>query len=136
MRSASSPALRRALLGVLGLLLVAGPAPAQPRRARDGACKADVERLCPDVSRGGGAIHDCLTEHESELSPECREDLQRTQQRFAELKESCKDDVARYCADVEPGQGGLARCLRDHEADLSQSCKDALPERGGHRGGR
>lgn len=125
-------------LAALGLLLAAAPSAAQPRqRIGEGACKADIERLCPGVPHGGGAVLDCLKQKESELSPECREDMaehrQRAQQRIDALKASCKDDLARFCADVEAGRGGLARCLREHEADLSTSCRDALPRRGGRR---
>ncbi|HEY4185787.1 MAG TPA: cysteine rich repeat-containing protein [Polyangia bacterium] len=38
----------------------------------------------------------------------------------------CKDDMAKLCAGVEPGGGKLAKCLRGHEADLSEPCKTAL----------
>jgi hypothetical protein len=30
------------------------------------------------------------------------------------------------CTDVEPGGGGILRCLRSHEADLSGDCRDVL----------
>jgi hypothetical protein len=132
------PALPGLALAALGLLLAATPSAAQPRqRIREGPCKADIERLCAGVPHGGGAVLDCLKQKESQLSKECRDDMaahrQRAQQRIDALKASCKDDLARFCADVEPGGGGLARCLRGHEADLSASCRDALPRRGGRR---
>jgi hypothetical protein len=130
-----SAASRRLLLGALPclflLLLITAPAAAQQRaRVRD-ACKADVERLCPDTR--GSALRDCLQEKESELSPECREERRRAQQRIDDLNERCKDDLARFCPDLEPGQGRIARCLREHEAELSETCRGALPERRGPR---
>jgi len=38
----------------------------------------------------------------------------------------CKDDAARLCSGVEIGGGKLARCLRLHDSDLSETCKNAL----------
>ena len=38
----------------------------------------------------------------------------------------CKDDAAKLCAGVEMGAGKLARCLRLHDNDLSELCKNAL----------
>ena len=43
-----------------------------------------------------------------------------------EVKAACKDDAARLCKDVKPGGGRIAACLKEHEADLSQGCKDAI----------
>ena len=38
----------------------------------------------------------------------------------------CKEDAAKLCAGIEPGGGKLAKCLRSHDADLSEPCKAAL----------
>lgn len=37
--------------------------------------------------------------------------------------ENCKQDVEKFCSDVEPGQGRLVRCLRQHKDQLSDACK-------------
>ena len=42
--------------------LAADPSPGSGPRA---ACRADVERLCPDVQPGGGRIAACLTRDSS-----------------------------------------------------------------------
>ncbi len=39
------------------------------------ACQDDALKLCKDVKPGGGRILKCLKEHESELSPACKEKL-------------------------------------------------------------
>jgi hypothetical protein len=36
------------------------------------ACRADLEKFCKDVQPGGGRLMKCLSEHQSELSPECQ----------------------------------------------------------------
>lgn len=68
----------------------------------------------------------------------------------AEKKQGpCADDVAKFCKDVKPGEGRVAACLKEHEKELSQACRDRkalaaekkgkrgerLARRGGNRGG-
>jgi hypothetical protein len=43
----------------------------------------------------------------------------------ASPQEACAPDIKRFCADIDPGQGRVVRCLRDHESQLSPSCKAA-----------
>jgi hypothetical protein len=40
----------------------------------------------------------------------------------------CTDDVQKFCKDVQPGAGRIARCLKEHEADLSRACKRQMAE--------
>jgi len=40
------------------------------------ACEDDAMKLCAGVKPGGGRIFRCLKEHESELSPECKEKME------------------------------------------------------------
>lgn len=35
----------------------------------------------------------------------------------------CADDVKKFCGDVTPGAGGIAACMQQHQADLSEACK-------------
>jgi hypothetical protein len=39
------------------------------------ACKDDAKKLCKDAKPGGGRIMQCLKQHESDLSPECKEEM-------------------------------------------------------------
>jgi hypothetical protein len=41
-------------------------------------------------------------------------------------KGACKADVEKLCAGVKPGDGGIRDCMKQHEADLSQGCKDNI----------
>jgi len=41
-------------------------------------------------------------------------------------RDACKEDVEKFCKDVQPGQGRLGKCLHEHEAELSEECKAAV----------
>jgi hypothetical protein len=93
-----------------------------------GPCRADVQRLCPNVKPGFGGFRDCLAEHASELSPACQERLSRIQAKMAAWRAACQDDVQKLCSDVTPGRGTIIKCLRQHRDELSQSCQDQLAQ--------
>jgi hypothetical protein len=40
----------------------------------------------------------------------------------------CADDVAKFCKDVQPGGGRIARCLKQHEQELSPQCRQHAAE--------
>lgn len=53
-------------------------------------------------------------------------------------KGPCAEDAAKFCKDVKPGEGRVAACLKEHEKELSQACKDRkalAAERKANRGG-
>ena len=39
---------------------------------------------------------------------------------------ACKADVEKLCAGVQPGNGRIAACLRENEAQVSPACKEAI----------
>ncbi len=43
----------------------------------------------------------------------------------------CKADFDRLCGDVQPGQGRIKACLKEHKDELSQECKDFLAAKAG-----
>lgn len=46
----------------------------------------------------------------------------------AEGAKPCADDTAKFCKDVKPGGGGLSKCLKEHENELSPECKASITE--------
>ena len=40
----------------------------------------------------------------------------------------CADDIAKFCKDVQPGQGRIVTCMKQHEKDLSPGCKAHVAE--------
>src|SRR5580765_6282592 len=41
----------------------------------------------------------------------------------------CAADVKKFCGDVQPGQGGLAKCMKAHQAELSSACQEGMKAR-------
>src|SRR5438552_18481914 len=41
----------------------------------------------------------------------------------------CATDVKKFCGDVKPGQGAIAKCMKAHEAELSPACREASKAR-------
>jgi hypothetical protein len=38
----------------------------------------------------------------------------------------CKEDIKRLCGNVKPGQGRIQACLKEHQDEISQECKDTI----------
>lgn len=55
------------------------PGTAYGSNESNGACKEDVEKLCPGVQPGGGRIIACLREHRDQVSDACKANLSHMQ---------------------------------------------------------
>jgi hypothetical protein len=108
------------------LLLAAAGALAQHEAIARGACQSDVERLCSGVQPGHGRIATCLMDKQPELSPECAQEIAQMRARAKEFAQACKSDIDKYCKGIRPKGGKLAKCLKEHQAQLSSACKDAF----------
>ncbi len=98
-----------------------------------GPCAQDVEKFCKDVQPGGGRIARCLKEHQNDLSAACKEKITEVKEEVKEVHEACKGDVEKFCKDVQPGGGRIAKCLKEHQNDLSAGCKGKIAEMKGRR---
>ena len=104
------------------LLAVSAPAV----RAEEGPCKADMEKFCKGVEPGEGRVVKCMKEHEAELSEGCKKVAGKMGEMKEKMKDAagaCKADKEKFCKDVEPGEGRIIKCLKEHEAELSEACK-------------
>lgn len=43
---------------------------------------------------------------------------------------ACKDEIAKFCADKQHGQGQIRACLEGHKDQASAACKTALDTTG------
>jgi hypothetical protein len=41
----------------------------------------------------------------------------------------CASDARKFCGDVKPGKGAIAKCMKAHEAELSPACRDSMKAR-------
>jgi len=46
----------------------------------------------------------------------------------------CAEDAAKFCKDVKPGEGRVLACLKEHEKELSQACRDRKSAAAARRG--
>lgn len=115
---------------LLNTLIVAGLLVPATSRAVDGACVAEVDKLCGDVIPGQRRVIECLKAHASQFSPGCKSQLEAWAKAVkAELKKigkACRNDIDKFCAKVEPGEGRIAMCLADNSASLSKGCVTAI----------
>ena len=120
--------IRNALLAIACTTFTAGVEQAlaqQPAKAggRDRVCNADAKKFCSDVRPGGGRIYKCLTDHNAELAPACRDGLAAAKARYDEFANACKADAGKYCKGVKPGAGRVLSCLKGRESDLTPDCR-------------
>jgi len=61
----------------LSLFMISAAGSSQTAKAAEplSYCKADVARLCPGVTPGGGKLIGCLKQHENEVSVGCAKAL-------------------------------------------------------------
>jgi hypothetical protein len=86
-------------------------------------CAEDIEKYCKDVKPCEGRLIDCLKEHESKLSDECKAKIGELTKRLGGMQQDCSADISKFCRDVKPGKGRILECLRGHSGELSAPCR-------------
>ncbi|MBI5429222.1 MAG: hypothetical protein HY938_02055 [Nitrosomonadales bacterium] len=115
--------------GVCCLSIATGAPAAQGEKP----CADDAARLCKDVQPGKGGVAKCLKAHKDELSPACMENMGRMKKKAGNMKQACKEDADKLCKGMEHGGGKVRDCLKEHEGELSTSCKEMMDRPGGRR---
>lgn len=96
--------------------------------ARLKPCEEDVQKFCAKVKAGEGRMSKCLKDHEGDLSQACKSHLQAMREHMQEAREACRDDAKKLCKDVKPGHGNIVACLKSHENELSDACKEEMKQ--------
>ena len=89
-------------------------------------CAEEIAKYCKDVKPGGGRILDCLNEHQKDLSISCSKKLEESKKKLMEAQQACSGDMEKFCKDVQPGQGRILNCLREHSQELSPACSQMI----------
>jgi hypothetical protein len=89
-------------------------------------CQDDAQKFCAKVKPGKGRMSQCLKGHEADLSQECETHLETMREHMLEAREACSDDAKMFCADSKPGHGRIVACLKNHESELSDACKEEM----------
>ena len=101
------------------------------------ACETEITTYCSQVTPGEGRILACFFAHEDKLSGRCQyalyeaaAELDAFATAINHLATECKDDLLKYCAQVELGEGRVATCLLDHKAEVTAACQQAITDVG------
>jgi hypothetical protein len=89
-------------------------------------CAAEIATYCTGIKPGGGRILKCLKENENSLSPVCREKVASIGKQLKEAQEACAEDINKFCRDIQPGEGRILKCLREHSAEISSGCTEKI----------
>ena len=131
----------RMILVVMALVVVCGVgtsiAQKGPVETATEGCKKELDTYCKTVTPGEGRILACLYAYEDKLSGKCvyalydaANQLERTVMALRYLANECKSDIASLCADTEPGEGRILKCLDKNQAKVSSRCKQAAKDVG------
>jgi hypothetical protein len=99
----------------------------------ESSCSEEIKKYCSTVTPGEERILHCMQAHDDKINPKCVYDVHEAalnlQMIAGHLKDAvmaCRDDIARFCGDIRPGEGRVAQCLATNKAVASQSCASAI----------
>ncbi len=100
-------------------------------------CDADIEQYCPGLPPNSQKALMCMMAYEDKLSEECKlgimEAAMAIKMSAVAINYSimaCEEDADKFCLDVQPGEGRIVRCIKEHEAEVSEACITSLKETG------
>ena len=100
-------------------------------------CDKEIKTYCKDVTPGEGRVLACLYAHEDKLTGQCEyalydaaAQLERFVAALTYVANECEDDLEKYCANIQPGQGRLLACLDKNKKKIQKRCKQALKDVG------
>jgi Cysteine rich repeat len=122
------------------VLLLSGPiASAQQSLVETVArgCETELKNYCQDVTPGEGRILSCLYAYGDKLSGQCEfalydaaAQLERFVASLSYVANECDQDIDKYCASVEAGEGRILACLEAQGTKIQGRCTQALEDVG------
>lgn len=101
------------------------------------SCGPDINRLCPTVNLGNGALKACMDAKISQVSATCKSDYARATASIAQrdaaqdaIVQICNADAARLCQGMIPQDGNLLSCLLQATKVVSPACNQAITDAG------
>ena len=99
-------------------------------------CKKELTTYCSNVTPGEGRILACMYAHNDKLSGRCEyalydaaAQLERFVSALSYVVNECTEDLDKYCASVQAGEGRLAECLLVKNKDkISKRCNQAMKD--------
>jgi hypothetical protein len=127
-------------LAVATVLLLSGPiASAQQNIVETVAtgCESELKTYCSGVTPGEGRILSCLYAYGDKLSGQCEfalydaaAQLERFVAALSYVANECGDDIDKFCASVEMGEGRILACLDSNSSKIQGRCTQALKDVG------
>jgi len=101
------------------------------------ACEVEVDTYCSQVTPGEGRLLACFYAFEDKLSGRCQyaiyegaAQLEQFAAAVTHVASECMDDLEKFCAQVELGEGRVGTCLLEHKAEVSPGCSQAMDDTG------
>lgn len=125
------------LVAIVGALLSVTVAQAQDEIIAGvlEGCKTEIESYCSQVTPGEGRLLACFFAHEDKLSGRCQyalyegaAQLEQFATALTHLATECHDDLLKFCAEVELGEGRVGTCLLEHQAEVTEACAQAIKD--------
>jgi len=98
-------------------------------------CAAEITAYCSQVSPGEGRLLACFYAHEDKLSGQCQYALYSASAQLDQavgaldyLATQCRDDILKFCAQVQVGEGRVLDCIKSNKESVSAACNQAVSD--------
>jgi hypothetical protein len=100
-------------------------------------CETELNTYCKGGTPGEGRVLSCLYAYGDKLSGQCEfalydaaAQLERFVAALSYVANECGDDIDKFCANVEMGEGRIVACLDAQGSKIQQRCDTALKDVG------
>jgi hypothetical protein len=98
-------------------------------QAVEGACAADINKFCGNVTRGEGRLLVCMQAFDDQLSRGCQmslyrasRNLERALNRVERIADACGNEIEAQCGNADR----VGQCVMEKAASFSQPCQNVI----------